>query len=66
MVRLHRDPEGKTIFRKSDIADLTLNMVARKDECEISALKTKIQELEAQLEAKKVIHACTMIIEPLA
>ena len=55
MVRLHRDPEGKTIFKKSD---LSLNMVARKDECEISALKTKIKELEARLEAKKVrMHA---------
>ena len=50
MVSLHRDPEGKTIFRKSS-ADL---LVVRKDECEISALKTRIKELEAQLEAKKV------------
>ena len=51
MVGVYRDPEGKDIFTKSDS---TLKMTDRKDESEISALKTRIKELEAQLEAKKV------------
>ena len=51
MVGLHRDPDGKTIFTRScTTGDITLKM---KDEYE-TILMSRIKELEAELEAKKV------------
>ena len=54
MVGLYRDPEGKTIFSKTDPSQA--NAPPTSDQCTIDTLKRRVQELENVV---TVIGACS-------